>query len=73
MERSFSMRPAAGSCRCCILWGQNIPVLAYTGEGTSMYLTGYDQTHVRVYHPESGATEVLSMETGEPDVWCGGM
>ena len=46
-----------------ILVGQNIPVLAYTGEGTSMYLTGYDQTHVRVYHPESGATEVLSMET----------
>ena len=42
---------------------RNQPVLLYTGEGSFLYLTGYDQTHVRVYHPESGATEVLSMET----------
>lgn len=43
--------------------GQNLPVLAYTGEGTCLYLTGYDQTHVRVYHPENGSTEVWSTET----------
>ena len=38
-----------------------------------MYLTGYDQTHVRVYHPESGATEVLSMETANQVLGAAGM
>ncbi len=63
MEPSFWTPPAARSSRCYTLWDRTFRLLAYTGEGTSMYLTGYDQTHVRVYHPESGATEVLSMET----------
>ena len=65
MEDGTFLLDASGSRIVQVLYfvGQNIPVLAYTGEGTSMYLTGYDQTHVRVYHPESGATEVLSMET----------
>ena len=65
MEDGTFLLDASGSTIIQVLYfvGQNIPVLAYTGEGTSMYLTGYDQTHVRVYHPESGATEVLSMET----------
>ena len=65
MEDGTFLLDASGSRIAQVLYfvGQNIPVLAYTGEGTSMYLTGYDQTHVRVYHPESGATEVLSMET----------
>ena len=65
MEDGTFLLDASGSRIAQVLYfvGQNIPVLAYTGEGTSMYLTGYDQTHVRVYHPESGAAEVLSMET----------
>lgn len=56
MEDGTFLLDASGSTIIQVLYfvGQNIPVLAYTGEGTSMYLTGYDQTHVRVYHPESG-------------------
>ena len=65
MEDGTFLLDASGSSIVQVLYfvGQNIPVLAYTGEGACMYLTGYDQTHVRVYHPESGTTEVLSMET----------
>ena len=65
MEDGTFLLDASGSRITQVLYfvGQNIPVLAYTGEGTYVYLTGYDQTHVRVYHPESGAAEVLSMET----------
>ena len=65
MEDGTFLLDASGSSIVQVLYfvGQNIPVLAYTGEGTCMYLNGYDQTHVRVYHPESGTTEVLSMET----------
>ena len=65
MEDGTFLLDASGSSIVQVLYfvGQNIPVLAYTGEGACMYLTGYDQTHVRVYHPESWTTEVLSMET----------
>lgn len=42
--------------------GQNTPVLAYTGEGSFVYLTGYDQTHVRVLDPATGQTETMTTE-----------
>lgn len=45
--------------------GQNVPVLVYTGEGSFLYLTGYDQGHVRVYDPAAGDSETWDMESAE--------
>lgn len=43
------------------------PVLAYTGEGRSVVLTAYDQSHVTFYDPISGNTE--RMETSQADAY----
>lgn len=45
--------------------GKNMPVLLNTGEGSCLVLTGFDQSHVRVYDPVSGQTETMSMENAE--------
>lgn len=45
--------------------GRNIPVLVYTGEGRFLYLTGYDQTHVRVMDPVTGQTETMAADAAK--------
>ncbi len=59
MEDGTFLLDASGSSivQVCTLWDRISGTGVY-GEGACMYLTGYDQTHVRVYHPESGTTEV---------------
>ena len=42
--------------------GMDIPVLLYTGEGEYVVITGYDQSHVRLYDPASGQSETRSPE-----------
>ena len=49
----------------------DIPVLAYTGEGRSVVLTAYDQSHVTFYDPISGNTE--RMETSQADAYFSGL
>ena len=44
---------------------QNMPVLLYTGEGSFVYLTGYDQTHVRILDPVTGQSETLTLENAK--------
>lgn len=43
--------------------GQNAVVLIYTGEGNCLYLTGYDQSHVRTLDPSTGQSETLAMDS----------
>lgn len=45
--------------------GQNMPVILYTGEGSFLYLTGYDQAHVRVLDPSTGQTETLALDDAQ--------
>lgn len=42
--------------------GQNDPVAVYLGEGEIRYLTGYDQTHVRLWNPYNGQSETMSFD-----------
>lgn len=42
--------------------GQNDPVAVYLGEGEIWYLTGYDQTHVRLWNPDNGQSETISFD-----------
>ena len=42
--------------------GMNRPVLLNTGEGRCLYLTGYDQGHVRVWNPLTGQSETITLE-----------
>ena len=42
---------------------RDIPVRINLGEGRYLYITGYDQSHVRVWDPVSGQSETLAMET----------
>lgn len=42
---------------------QDIPVRINLGEGRYLYVTGYDQSHVRTWDPASGRSETLAMET----------
>ena len=41
---------------------RNQPVLLYTGEGSFLYLTGYDQTHVRIWDPSAAQSMIIPME-----------
>ena len=41
---------------------RNQPVLLYTGEGSFLYLTGYDQTHVRIWDPSAAQSMTIPME-----------
>lgn len=45
--------------------GQNMAVLLYTGEGSCLYLTGYDQSHVRTLDPTTGQSETLPLDTAK--------
>jgi len=42
--------------------GENAPVLVNVGEGRSLYLTGYDQGHVRFWNPQTGQSETIALE-----------
>ena len=56
---------ASGASLTQILYfaGRNIPVLVYTGEGTFVYVTGYDPGHVRVQDPAEGTVENMTVES----------
>ena len=58
---------ASGSALNQILYfvGQNTPVLLYTGEDRFVYLTGYDQSHVRIWDPATGQSETMSMDSAQ--------
>jgi len=43
--------------------GRGMIVLIYTGEGKYLYLTGYDQAHVRTLDPATGQVEIMAIET----------
>lgn len=45
--------------------GMNRPVVLNTGEGKCLYLTGYDQGHVRVWNPLTGQAETITLEEAE--------
>ncbi|MCI8454803.1 MAG: hypothetical protein HFE84_09345 [Lachnospiraceae bacterium] len=45
--------------------GRGMPVLAYTGEGEYLYLTGYDQVSVRIYDPVTSGSETWEIESAE--------
>lgn len=45
---------------------RNQPVLLYTGEGSFLYLTGYDQTHVRIWDPSAAQSMTIPMRRPEP-------
>lgn len=55
---------AAGTPLTQVLYfvGKGIPVLAYTGEGSALYLYGYDQGHARIYYPDTGSIATWDME-----------
>ena len=65
LEEENILLDASGASLNQVLYfvGQNIPVLVYTGEGSYLYLTGYDQGHVRVFNPAVGQTETLTMDS----------
>ena len=65
LEEENILLDASGASLNQILYfvGQNIPVLVYTGEGSFLYLTGYDQGHVRIFNPDMGQTETLAMDS----------
>ena len=41
---------------------RNQPVLLYTREGSFLYLTGYDQIHVRIWDPSAAQSMTIPME-----------
>lgn len=41
--------------------GQGVPVLAYTGEGSYLVLSGFDQYNVTVYDPATGHSEKVGL------------
>ncbi len=45
--------------------GKGMPVLAYTGEGQYLYLTGYDRNSVRVYDPAADSTETWEQDSAQ--------
>lgn len=65
LEEETVLLDASGASLNQVLYfvGQNMPVLVYTGEGSSLYLTGHDQGHVRVFNPVTGQTETLAMDS----------
>lgn len=44
---------------------QNHPVLVNTGSDRHLYLTGYDQGHVRIWDPMSEQSETIALETAK--------
>ena len=44
---------------------QNHLVLVNTGYGRYLYLTGYDQGHVRIWDPMSEQSETIALETAK--------
>lgn len=65
LEEENILLDASGASLNQVLYfvGQNVPVLVYTGEGSFLYLTGYDQGHVRIFNPAMGQTETLTMDS----------
>lgn len=66
-EDDYLMLDASGCTLSQVLYfvGNGIPVLAYTGEGSFVYLSGYDRSHVRVHDPLSGSSETMEMSAAE--------
>ena len=58
---------ASGTALNQILYfvGQNHLVLVNTGNGRYQYLTGYDQSHVRIWDPMSEQSETIALETAK--------
>ena len=58
---------ASGTALNQILYfvGQNQLVLVNTGNGRYQYLTGYDQSHVRIWDPMSEQSETIALETAK--------
>lgn len=45
--------------------GQNFPVAVNLGEGDYRYITGYDQTHVRLWDPYTKQSETMSFDAAK--------
>ena len=53
----------AGLNRILSFVSRDIPVRINQGEGRYLYVTGYDQSHVRIWDPVASQSESLAMET----------
>ena len=67
MEDDYLMLDASGCTLSQVLYfvGNGIPVLAYTGEGRFVYLSGYDRSHVRIHDPLTDRSETVDMSAAE--------
>lgn len=67
VEDDYLMLDASGCTLSQVLYfvGNGIPVLAYTGEGRFVYLSGYDRSHVRIHDPLTDRSETVDMSAAE--------